>query len=59
MTENQQRVQNLKIILSNLQYEYDSLEFSHKGSASADRYFLNIEIQNMKNKIKELELINE
>jgi hypothetical protein len=59
MTETQIKIHNLKIILSNLQYEYDSLEYSHKGSASADRYFLNIEIQNMNNKIKELELINE
>jgi hypothetical protein len=59
MTEIQIKIQNLKIILSNLQREYDSLEYSHKGSSSADRHFLNCEIQNMKNKIKELELINE
>jgi hypothetical protein len=59
MTETQIKIQNLKNMLYYMQREYDSLEYSHKGSASADRYFLNIDIQNMKNKIKELELINE
>ena len=55
MTETQIKIKNLKNMLYYMQREYDSLEFSHKGSASADRYFLNIDIQNMKNKINELE----
>jgi hypothetical protein len=55
MTETQIKIQNLKNMLYYMQREYDSLEFSHKGSASADKYFLNIDIQNMKNKINELE----
>lgn len=55
MTETQIKINNLKIILNNLQRQYDSLEYSHKGSASADRHFLNIDIQNIKNQINELE----
>jgi hypothetical protein len=55
MTEIQIKINNLKIILNNLQTQYDSLEYSHKGSASADRHFLNLEIQNIKKQINELE----
>ena len=55
MTETQIKINNLKIILNNLQRQYDSLEYSKKGSASADRHFLNIDIQNIKNQINELE----
>ena len=59
MTETQRKLGILKNMLYYMQREYDSLEYSHKGSASADRHFLNCDIQNIKNKIKELELINE
>ena len=55
MTETQIKINNLKIILNNLQRQYDSLEYSHKSSASADRHFLNLDIQNIKNQINELE----
>lgn len=55
MTEIQIKISNLKSILNNLQMQYDSLEYSHKGSASADRHFLNIDIQNIKKQINELE----
>lgn len=56
MTEIQIKINNLKIILNNLQSQYDSLEYSHKGSASADRHFLNLEIQNIKKQIIEMEI---
>lgn len=55
MTEIQIKINNLKIILDNLQSQYDSLEYSHNSSASADRHFLNLDIQNIKNQINELE----
>jgi hypothetical protein len=55
MTEIQIKISNLKSILNNLQMQYDNLEYSHKGSASADRHFLNLEIQNIKKQINELE----
>lgn len=55
MTDTQIKINNLKIILNNLQSQYDSLEYSHKSSASADRHFLNLDIQNIKNQINELE----
>lgn len=55
MTEIQIKISNLKSILNNLQSQYDSLEYSKKGSASADRHFLNCDIQNIKKQINELE----
>jgi hypothetical protein len=55
MTEIQIKISNLKSILNNLQMQYDNLEYSHKGSASADRHFLNLEIEYIKKQIIEME----
>lgn len=56
MTEIQIKINNLKIILDNLQSQYDSLEYSHNSSASADRHFLNLEIEYIKKQIIEMEI---